>query len=98
MVVQSKLALDDKSTSLISLIGSPHGDERMDQRRITEDALKAAKKYGTRCLQMNKRWRFEYQDVVFVTELDQTTVVTCYAHAKPLYKRKITAEELRNLG
>jgi len=61
-------------TSAISILSSPHGRLRRAQRAIDKRDLQAAVKYGTKtegfpCPRSGeKRWRYTFADVVFVTD------------------------------
>lgn len=77
-------------TQDIPLISSTHGRERRSQRDISKRDLKAAVKYGTkekgfphpRTREM--RWKYTYNDIVYITDATSTVEVTSWALELPL--------------
>ena len=78
-----------------TFISSLHGRQRRLERGLDRRDLEAAVKHGTKEFQPAKprgsgrrpvppRWRFTYENVVYVTELDMVTEVTSYSVPLPL--------------
>jgi hypothetical protein len=65
------------------MISSSHCEQRKCEREISRLDLQAAKKYGSRKIQISHNGKlrviFTYNNIVYITESDEETSVTCYA-------------------
>ena len=71
-------------TSCVDLISSVHGEQRRLERMIEKRELQAAVKYGSREEQTHfrtgeRRWKFTYNGVVYITDSTATKEVTSWA-------------------
>lgn len=70
-------------TNLIELISSTHCEQRQREREICKLDLQSAKKYGLKTTHRinNGKLRvlFTYNNIVYITEEDEETSVTCFA-------------------
>ena len=65
--------VSDTPTDAVSVVSHPHGRERRAQRGVSLSELRAAVKHGRKTPARNgrrgqKRWRFEYGGVVYITD------------------------------
>lgn len=67
-----------QQTSLITILSSAHGRLRREQRDIDKRDLQKALKYGTVEKCWNKRWKVEYDGIVFIVTQDKKREVTAY--------------------
>ena len=83
-----------------TFISSLHGRQRRRERGLDRRDLEAAVSHGTReyqpeCTRRGRRtpprWKFTYEDVVYVTELDMVTEVTSYSVPLPLIEVPVDA-------
>jgi len=83
------------TTSEMPFISSDHGRQRRNERDITKRDLQAAVKYGIKTPGYQHRkhgstWKYEFADVVYITDSTSTVEITSYALELPLYKVNIT--------
>ena len=81
-------------TSSIDFITSVHGEQRRRERNITKRDLQAAIKYGTKERTVHpwtreRRWKYTYADVVYITDSTSTKEVTSYSVPLPLHEYPI---------
>ena len=62
-----------RATADITIISSPHGRQRREERGVAKSELQAAVKYGIRTHARsdqdgNQRWKYTYKGVVFLTD------------------------------
>lgn len=72
-----------KDTSFITILSSPHGRLRREQRDIDKRDLRRARKYGTRTRCWGNRWCFEYDGITFITDGSMRREVTAYPSPLP---------------
>jgi regulator of protease activity HflC (stomatin/prohibitin superfamily) len=65
--------VSDTPTDAVSVVSHPHGRERRAQRGVSLSELRAAVKHGRKTparpgRKGQKRWRFEYSGVVYITD------------------------------
>ena len=75
--------MEELATSCVDLISASHCRQRQEERRISKPDLQAAVLYGKAKLQKGRdgqrRWKFTYNGIVYITEYDKQTSVTCWA-------------------
>jgi Alpha-kinase family/von Willebrand factor type A domain len=76
-------------TSLVSIISCSHGRLRREQRDISKRDLQAAILHGTKSLVWDKRWKFEYDGIIFITDEAMNREITSYP--APLIMAEIDA-------
>ena len=67
-----------KETSLITILSSEHGRLRREQRDIDKRSLQMALKHGTRSRCWGRRWKVEYDGIVFITDSTLRHEITAY--------------------
>lgn len=78
-----------QNTSLVTVLSSDHGRMRRLQRGIQKRDLQAAVKYGKRepanpCPRTGeRRWKFTYADIVYITDDSCKREITEYPSARP---------------
>jgi len=88
--------MEKTNLSEIEFIESLHGSNRRLERSITKRDLQAAVKYGTKVLGFphphtkELRWKYEYDDITYITDHSSTIEVTSWAVELPLEKFEIT--------
>ena len=80
----------NKQTSLITLLSSPHGRMRREQRDIDKRDLQKAIKYGSREFHCGN-WRITYDGIMFIVDGKLRREVTCYP--VPLATAPVTLEQ-----
>lgn len=75
---QGEMASCHQQTSLITLLSSEHGRMRREQRDINKRDLQKALKYGTPEPTWGRRWKVEYDGIVFITDANMRQEVTAY--------------------
>ena len=81
-----------RATADITIISSPHGRQRREERGVAKSELQAAVKYGIRTRARsdqdgNQRWKYTYKGVVFLTDKTGKKEITSY----PENRRKSAA-------
>ena len=77
-------------TQDIPFVSSIHGRERRTQRDISKRDLQSAVKYGIKERGFPhpktgaKRWKYTYNDIVYITDATSTVEVTSWALELPL--------------
>lgn len=67
-----------QQTSLITILSSEHGRMRRIQRDIDKRSLQKALKFGTRERSWGRRWKIEYDGVIFITDNSLRREVTAF--------------------
>ena len=90
-------------TSCVDLISATHCRQREQERQISKQDLQAAVKYGT-CVKTRQsrdtgRYKFMYNGIVYITEADRTTSVTCWAENQlPLEAAPLSTSEQKQIA
>ena len=79
----AQVALPLPATVDITIISSPHGRQRREERGVAKVELQAAVKYGVRTRARcdrsgNQRWKYVYEGVVFITDKTGKLEITSY--------------------
>jgi len=90
----------EQRTSELTILSTLHGRARRELRNLAKIDLQSAIKYGVRT-RSNKdpitglhRWKYEYGNVVYITDYTSTKEVTCYKQPIAITSATIT-EEMR---
>jgi Mg-chelatase subunit ChlD len=73
-----KMAHYHQQTSLITILSCEHGRMRREQRDIDKRDLQKALKHGSRHLSYEKRWKIEYDGIIFITDPNLRREITAY--------------------
>ena len=74
----NSFATMDRSTSLITILSTAHGQLRREQRDIDKRDLKRALKYG-RCERAYRgRWKIDFDGITFITDQSKHREVTAF--------------------
>ena len=99
-----KAETSELRTSCVDLISATHCRQREQERQIFKQDLQAAVKYGT-CEESHHpthsklRYKFVYDGIVYITEADKTTSVTCWAENQlPLEAAPLSTSELKQIA
>ena len=89
-------------TEEMPFTSSLHGRQRRSQRDITKRDLQAAVKYGVKeAGHLDRktglqRWKYTFQDIVYITDKFSTTEVTSWALELPLDKVELPPSYTRS--
>eukprot|EP00923_Selenidium_pygospionis_P055214 GHVN01096268.1.p1 GENE.GHVN01096268.1~~GHVN01096268.1.p1 ORF type:complete len:521 (+),score=71.97 GHVN01096268.1:40-1563(+) len=96
-----KSVLTTLNTTEISILSSLHGRQRRELRHIEKRDLQEALKYG-KCTPAYPcrrtympRWKFEYRDVIYITDYDKSKEITSYRVPVAISKAPISVEILK---
>jgi hypothetical protein len=67
-----------QQTSLISILSCDHGRMRREQRDISKRDLQKALKYGTPKRSWGRRWKIEYDGIIFIADDARHREITAY--------------------
>jgi hypothetical protein len=70
--------LQDKRTSLISILSTEHGRLTREQRDVDKRDLQKALNYGIVSTTWGNRWRIEHDGIIFITDQTMTQEVTAF--------------------
>jgi len=82
-------------TSCIVFISSLHCKQRQQERSLTVRDLQAAVKYGIKEQGRPRKktgeptWKYTFANVVYITDVTSTQMITCWAESLPLDKAPI---------
>lgn len=81
-----------RDTNLFTIITSEHGRMRREQRDISKKDLQRALKYANPQNVWGRRWKLEYEGVVYITDPSKRREITSYP--SPLAKVDVPLEEI----
>ncbi|KAL3766417.1 hypothetical protein ACHAW5_008654 [Stephanodiscus triporus] len=91
---------DVRLTEELTVLSTLHGRARRELRDISKHDLKTVMKYGTKkrgnTVNGEKRWMFELDNTVFITDDSCRKEITCYKKAVSIEPASITNEMMRN--
>ena len=87
-------------TKELSILSTVHGRQRRELRDISKEDLQTVMKYGIKskahCVNNEQRWKFEFGNIVYITDNKCTKEITCYKKPIDIQPANITEEMWSN--
>lgn len=87
-------------TKELSILSTVHGRQRRELRDISKEDLQTVMKYGTKSkanyVNGEQRWKFEFGNIVYITDNKCTKEITCYKKPIDIQPANITEEMWSN--